>query len=107
MLKKKVIVYVPSTMEVDKEADVSDILQHTVRELASIAGGATVEEVKGYWVAEDGSLVEEKIYQVHVFYEDEKENKVITKAKDVARYIKEKLQQEAVSVEINGTLNFI
>ena len=66
-LKSKITVYVPATVDVNKEIDNSAQVERVARLLSECFGGATASPVRGYWVAENGALVAEKTTMVFAF----------------------------------------
>lgn len=78
-LKSKITVYVPATVDVNKEIDNSAQVERVARLLSECFGGATASPVRGYWVAENGALVAEKTTMVFAFCDTAAAEKYIDK----------------------------
>ena len=112
MLKNFVAVYVPGTNGLPG-TDKSELThneqvryaQETARRLAGKFGGATSAPSVGYYVADNGVLVEENIIIVKSFYDVAED--AVKFACDVAQWLKNELCQELVSVETESGLQFI
>ena len=50
----KVSIYVPSTVEVNKEVDNKEQVKRVITELSQMFGGATATEAVGGWVCDNG-----------------------------------------------------
>lgn len=57
----KVAIYVPSTVDVDKEVNNEQQVLQIIKKLSLLFGGATASDAVGGWVANDGQTVIEKI----------------------------------------------
>jgi hypothetical protein len=111
-LKKFVAVYVPGTNGLpgtDKSELTHDeqihYAQETARKLAGKFGGATSQPSVGYYVADNGVLVEENIIIVKSFYDVAAD--AVEFALSVANWLKTELCQELVSVETESGLQFV
>lgn len=108
-LPHKVSVYVPSTTDVRESLDseaANKVVDSVRRYLANLFGGATAVSAEGSWVAQDGTLVTEKVTIVYAFTPQ------LTRAQllDIKRYatqLKRELGQEAIAVEIDSKLFFV
>lgn len=109
MLKVKVAVYVPSTVNGNTPADPALIAQwvtESKKRLANLFGGFTSFKAEGGWYSPEHGLIEESVTIVQAFTDDEG----LTKVPDVralASEIAYAMTQEAVSVEVAGTLEFV
>lgn len=105
-LTKKVSIYIPSTIDVNKEIDTSQYIDECAILLSEMFGGATSQQVNGYWNSDTHGLVKENITIVYAFH-----NKMSSEQyKDIIAYctkLRTELSQEAISLEINGRLIFI
>lgn len=102
-----VSVYVPSTIDVDKPIDNTEYVQSVAREFSKHFGGATAQPPsKGFYLAENGELVEENITIVSSF---SKLSKAQTKkiACGIAENLRNTLRQESVLVTLNQTPIFV
>lgn len=106
-MKHKVVLTVPSTVDVDKEFDNSAIVDEYATKLSLIAGGATIVNANGCYVASTGELVKEKVTEIQVFCENAKFKELKVSLETYASEICEKMSQECVKVEIDGACKFI
>ena len=108
MLNHKIAIYIPSTIKnqpaptelVDKWLRASKIL------LANLFGGFTTHAGQGGWFSHEHGLIEENVTIVLAFTDQEgltKLPKIIELAKEIAN----DMNQEMVSVEVDGTLNLV
>ena len=107
MLTNFVSVYVPSTVDVNTPASqekIADVIRFVSAKFAAKFGGSTVTTAKGYWIADNGELVEDNITIVKSFHADEG---AFAFACEIAQFVKEALTQEAVTVETNQGIEFI
>ena len=112
MLHNFVSVYVPGTnglpgtdkSELDPETQ-KQYARETARRLAAKFGGATTAPAVGYYVADNGVLVEESIIIVKSFYDQAAD--AVEFACSVAGWLKSELCQELVSVETESGLQFV
>lgn len=108
-LPHKFTIIVPSTQDVREvlnEADAKHYVQLVLTRLAIRFGGATALPALGAWVSADGSLVEETITIVYSFSStrtSEDEDYI----EDIATWLRDKLAQEAIAVELDGELHFV
>ena len=109
MLKSFVSVYVPGTTgltgELTKQKQ-AEYARETARKLFAEFGGATAIPSTGYYVSDDGTLVEESVIIVKS-YHDKPAESALEFARTIAQWIKDSLGQEAVSVETESGLEFI
>lgn len=109
MLNKKVAVYVPSTVNGNTKAPTELIaanVNKAKKTLAELFGGFTATPAQGGWYSPIHGLIQEEIVIVYAYTNEEG----ITKAGEVERLAKEiaaSMTQEAVTVEIDGAINFI
>lgn len=108
-LNHRIAVYVPSTFDGNKPARMMQrkATKKAARRLSALFGGATQTKALGYWVSSEKGLISER--QNIVFSactEQDKESKqeaVLTFARALCKWMK----QEAVTVEIDGTMEFV
>lgn len=76
------------------------------RDLAKEYGGFTIQEVLGGYIMQEGYLKEEKMIQITLSFnpEDMTKNAYLL---DIARKVKNVMEQEAVYVNLNGAVYFI
>lgn len=111
MLRNFVSVYVPSTENVghpladDKRAA---LLANVATKLSQNFGGCTAIDGVGYWVANDGQLIPEKVTIVKSFYGDDFDSEIALQVITfTAREIAREYGQEAVTIETNEGIEFI
>lgn len=59
-LSSKITVYIPSTMNINKEIDITEYVNKTANLLSECFGGATSTPALGYWTSPTTGLVKEK-----------------------------------------------
>lgn len=94
-LKSKITVYVPATVDVNKEIDNSAQVERVARLLSECFGGATASPVRGYWVAENGALVAEKTTMVFAFCDTAAAEKYIDDVVTLCNELKHEMGQAA------------
>ena len=106
-LSSKLTVYVPSTVDINKEIDNTVYVNRTAELLSSCFGGATSTTALGYWTSPSAGLVKEKSTIVFSYCSDEQLEKNIEKVIDFCDNLKKELSQDAIALEINGDMYFI
>jgi hypothetical protein len=109
MLNHKIAVYIPSTVKGNQPAP-ADLIQKWERQakitLASLFGGFTAYHGQGGWFSPEHGLIEENVTIVQAFT-DEAGLANVGKVRELAQEIASAMEQEVVSVEVDGQLNFI
>lgn len=105
-LSSKVTLYIPATKNVDQEIDNAEYVDQAASLLADLFGGSTSTPALGYWLSQSG-LVREKTTLVFAYCSDLDLQEKIDNVIDFCESLKKELQQEAVSLEINGEMYFI
>lgn len=105
-LKEKVAVYVPSTFNINESIDNSFYVHEVLKEFSEIFGGATAISADGAWVSSKKGLVLEENKIIYSFCE-KLTNETVDKILDICQWLKKEMEQEAISLEINGKLYFI
>ena len=106
-LDSRVAIYVPSTTDTDHPTDNRQQVEEVAAKLSAMFGGATATEARGYWVSQSAGLVDEA---VTIIYSNAAAEDIETHAAEIVaicQQIKQDMAQEAVSVELNGTLYII
>lgn len=106
-LPHRVAVYVPSTQDVNHAADNAEQVQRVARELSEMFGGATATTARGFWVSDSAGLVAESVTIVYASCTDKQYHEQVPEVLRIAQRIKAEMQQEAVSVELDGVLYLI
>ena len=106
-LSSKITIYVPSTIDINKEIDTTEYVDKTAKILSECFGGATKTDALGYWVSPVAGLVKEKTTMIFAYCkEDDLQNKIedIVTWCDTMRY---ELKQDSIALEINGDMYFV
>jgi hypothetical protein len=109
MLNKKVAIYIPSTVNGAEPAPVELIAKWTKASkvlLAKLFGGFTASIGQGGWYSDVHGLIEENVTIVTAFT-DENGLVKVPELRELAEQIAADMRQEAVSVEVDGVLEFI
>lgn len=106
-LDSKVSIYVPSTTNVDVPVDNKEQVKSVIKELSLLFGGATASNAVGGWVAENGETIIEHVTIVYSFCTSEQLRDKFDEVYGIAERIKNEMQQEAVTLEINGQVKFV
>lgn len=106
-LGSKVTVYVPSTVEVDKQIDNEKYVKAVAEKLSVWFGGATSTPARGYWVSTSAGLVKEDTTIVFAYTDTENLQNCIDRLVDLCEWLKVEMTQESVALEINGEMYFI
>lgn len=106
-LSAKVAIYVPGTNGVDTAADTSFMVDRVAAALSAMFGGASASAVSGYWLSDSVGLVKENTTVVYAFAVPADLADHLGDVVQLAQDIKRELNQEAVSLEIDGSLYLI
>lgn len=106
-LPQRVALYVPSTTDTDKPTDNAAQVERVARDFCGWFGGATAQQNTGYWLSESAGLVREAVTIVYAACTAAQLREHLPDVLTLAQQIKAEMQQEAVSVEINGALYII
>lgn len=106
-LSSSVRIYVPSTIDVDKDFDNSLWVDEAMRMLAVHFGGATSSQALGSWVSSSGQLVKEHVTIVFAYAEQSQLNASIESIHDFCVKMKLELKQEAIALEVNNELYLV
>jgi hypothetical protein len=102
-----IALYIPSTTSIDTEADTSATLARVQTDLSNRFGGTTTTTGIGTWMSPTAGLVKEEVSIVRA-RTDETTLAANTDAMvELAESIKAELSQDAVALEINGTLYLV
>lgn len=106
-LSGKVAIYIPSTVDVDKEIDNARYVDSALALLSGMFGGATSTPALGAWLTASGKLVKEKTTLVFAYCNTTDLELNIDRIISHCEGLKFELKQEAIALEINGELYFI
>lgn len=109
MLRHKISIYIPSTLagHFPAPADVVEMWLTVAKlRMARCFGGFTATQAVGGYVSDLHGTIEEQVVIITSFTDSEGLSKV-PEVESLARQIAAAMQQECVSVEVDGTLTFI
>lgn len=106
-LSSKITVYVPSTVDIDKQIDNKKYVDNVATLLSNCFGGATSCETLGYWTSPTAGLVKEKTTMVYAYCSDKDLQNHADKVIDYCLNLKEELKQDSIALEVNGEMYFI
>lgn len=109
MLSHKIAVYIPSTVNGHEPAP-ADLIAKWVKsaklKFAELFGGFTAHKAVGGWVSPIHGLVEEPVTVITSFTDDDGLDR-LGEVEEFAAAVAEALGQEAVTVEIDNSLQFV
>ena len=103
----QVRVYIPTTMDVDRQIDTSLYVQRTLALLGNLFGGATSDDAKGVWKSDTEGLVGETVYIVTSYVTQADLDRHLAAIVDFVEGLKQELKQEAMALEVNEKLMLI
>lgn len=106
-LNSRVTFYVPTTTNVNQSADTGAVVDAVGVLFSDLFGGATTSPAVGLWKSPACGLVRESDTLIYSYCTDAQLQAGINAVIDKAREVRDMLEQEAVSIEINGALYFI
>lgn len=109
MLQHKVAIIVPSTINGSETAPrqlVNQWLKSAKIKFARLFGGFTAHKAIGGWVSDQHGLIEEAVTVVSSFTDDDG-LRFVGDVREFAARMAEALGQEAVSVEVDHSLEFV
>lgn len=106
-LPERVALYVPSTTDTDKPTDNAAQVERVARDFCGWFGGATAQQSTGFWTSDAAGLVREAVTIVFAACTADQIREHLPDVLQLAQQIKAEMQQEAVSVELNGALYII
>ena len=106
-LKSKITVYVPATMDINKEIDNTEYVNKTATLLSECFGGATSTDALGYWVSDTAGLVKEHTTMVFAYAAEEDLKNNLDRVLDFCENLKSEMGQDAIALELNGEMFFI
>lgn len=106
-LPQRVALYVPGTQDINHATDNAAQVERVAREFCGWFGGATAQPSAGYWISDNAGLVREAVTIVYAACTADQLRDRLPDVLTLAQQIKQDMAQEAVSVELNGTLYII
>lgn len=105
-LSQKVRLYVPSTINIDEVIDNTEAVSKTLKLFGELFGGATSYDAVGAWNGSNGKLVQERVTIIES-YAQKLESDDIMRVVEYAQELCRNMSQDAVAVEVNGSMGFI
>ena len=106
-LESNVKIYVPSTISTNIEIDNSLQVDKLLTEFSMLFGGATSYAALGCWMSNTLGLIKERVTIVEAYCHETELKHSIDKILELAETLKNEMNQETVSLEVNGKLYFI
>lgn len=106
-LPQRVALYVPGTQDINHATDNAAQVERVAREFCGWFGGATAQPSAGYWLSDSAGLIREAVTIVYAACTADQLRERLPDVLTLAQQIKAEMQQEAVSVELNGALYII
>lgn len=106
-LSSKVTVYVPATIDIDKEIDNKEFVDRAATLLSDCFGGATSTDALGYWTSPTAGLVKERTTMVFAYASEKDLRNKLDQVIDLCEDLKKEMTQDAIALEINGEMFFI
>lgn len=100
-------IYIPTTIDVDQQANTAVYIEQTLAFLGKLFGGATHEKVRGVWNSEEVGIVAEDIHLVRSFCSPALLDQYLNEVIDYLEGMKQELKQEAMALEINNKMMLI
>mgnify|MGYP003227436165 FL=1 len=89
-LSSKVTVYVPATVDIDKEIDNKKFVDRAATLLSDCFGGATSTDALGYWTSPTAGLVKEKTTMVFAYASEKDLRNKLDQVIDLCEDLKKK-----------------
>jgi hypothetical protein len=109
MLSRKVSLYVPSTHSVGKPLPAGkheQLVRDVAKEFSKNFGGATATPGEGFYTADNGELIVERVTIVTSFH-DKETREALAIVIPIAQVIKTRYGQEAIAIETEQGIEFI
>jgi hypothetical protein len=106
-LKHKFSIYVPSTIDINKTTDNTEKVKQTLSFLSGLFGGATAQKSSGAWVSDSAGLVVEDVTICLAYCSLIDRFRHLKEVKQYAKALRDEMKQDAISLEIDNTLQFI
>ena len=106
-MDNKVSIYVPSTVNVKQRINNEKQVLSIIKQMSLLFGGATSHKCTGGWIGDNGEIVTEQVNIVYSFCDRKSLQNNLSNVINICQQIKKDMQQEAVTLEINGKATFI
>ena len=105
-LSSNVKIYVPSTINTSEEIDNEAYIVLVLGKLSEMFGGATSFEALGCWQSNSG-LIKERVTICQSYCTEKQLQENIDKVVEICEELKNTMNQEAISLEVNNKLYFV
>ena len=108
-LTNKIAIYVPSTYKGNKPAKrmQKKACKHVVKYFCKYFGGATQQAANGFWLSDKHGIIAEDVQIVFANCTENDLQNNVAKVMQIAKGICKFMRQEAVTIQIDDTLQFI
>lgn len=108
-LNHKICIYIPSTFDGNKPAKrlQKKVSRKAAQRLATLFGGSTATKAVGFWVSKEKGLIPEAQTLIYSYCTESDKTAHLESVKTFAKAVCRWMKQEAVSIEIDNTLQFI
>lgn len=103
----QVRVYIPTTVDVDRQLDTITYVTEALTLLGNLFGGATSDSAQGVWKSENAGLVGETVYIVTSYVTQTDLDRHLERILEFVDRMKYELKQEAMALEVNDRLMLI
>lgn len=107
VLESNIKIYVPSTINVNENFDNTLIVDKTLNLLSGFFGGATSYAALGCWNSVNNGLIKENVTICESYCKEIDLKKHIENIIDYCENLKNELNQENISLEVNNKLYFV
>lgn len=104
-----VSLFVPSTVDhnVPNPLLHTSMMQHVAESMAKLFGGATVTDATGFYLADNGETIQEKIAVVRSNCSMTQFDQNKSAIAELAEFVCDTMRQECVGVDFNGTFTLV
>ena len=106
-LESNIKIYVPSTVNVNEQTDNSKQVDSILQKLSGLFGGATSYAALGCWSSPTIGLIKEKVTICESYMHEPDLKANIDTIIDICEELKNEMNQEAISLEVNNKLYFV
>lgn len=106
-LGSKLTIYVPSTVNTNHTTNNAKQVKDTASLLSALFGGATSTQALGYWMSPTAGLVKEKTTMVFAYCKEADLEQKLDQVISHCETMKAEMSQEAIALELNGTMYFL
>ena len=104
VLEDSLVIYVPTTVDVNMAADTSEYIEQTKQFMAKLFKGNSSVEKAGEYDSPVHGIVPENVMLVKSFMTRAALCEYLPQVLDFVAYLQQELRQESIGLEINGTM---